>query len=113
MRGIRVMNFKEDQHKKDLQRMYRSSLFHCLVRRIGWILVFIGTLILLIHVGYKILEDLSLDSSITFFLKIGLLVVIGGLAILLVSLIRFQLLSFKRECYEERQRFKMDMDNQS
>ena len=107
------MEFKESSQKNNLQRMYRSSLFHCLVRRIGWILVFIGALILLIYKGCKIVEDLVLDFSITFFLNIGLLVVIGGIAIFLISLIRFQFLSFKRESYEERQRFKMDMDDQS
>jgi len=104
------MDFKKTQQKKDLHRMYRSSIFHCVVRRIGWILVFIGALILLIYKGCKIVEDLVLDFSITFFLNIGLLVVIGGIAIFLISLIRFQLFSFKRESYEERQRFTMDTE---
>ena len=102
------MEFKKTSQNKDLQRMYRSSIFHCLVRKVGWILVFVGTLILLIYRGCKIVEDLVLDFSITFFLKIGLMVVIGGFVIFLISLIRFQLLSFKRERYEEQQRFKME-----
>jgi len=102
------MEFKETSQNKDLQRMYRSSIIHSLVRKVGWILVFIGTLILLIYRGCKIVEDLVLDFSIAFFPKIGLLVVIGGFVILLISLIRFQLLSFRRERCEEQQRFKME-----
>jgi hypothetical protein len=107
------MEFKESSQKKDLQRVYRSSIFHCIVRKVGWILVFIGALIILIYWGYKIVGDLVLDFSITFLLKIGVLIVIGGLIILLVSLIIYQLFLYKRESYEERQRFKMKIENQS
>lgn len=107
------MEFKESSQKKDLQRMYRSSIFHCLVRKVGWILVFIGALIILIYWGYKMVEDLVLDFSITFLLKIGVLIVIGGLVILLVSLIRYQLFLYKRESYEKLQRFKMKIESQS
>lgn len=99
------MDFNIVHQKKDLRRIYRSSIFHCLVRRIGWILVFIGALMILIQGGYIILEDLSLESPIIFLLKIGLLVVIGGLAILLVSLIRYQFFLYMRIRQEERERF--------
>ena len=91
------MKSKESSKKTDPQRIHRSSIFQSLVGKIGWILVFFGGLIILIYWGCKITEDLVLDISFTFFLKIGVLTVIGGLVILLISLIRYQLFSYKQE----------------
>lgn len=87
--------------KKDLLQVYWSSMYVRLERSIGWILIFIGALILLIYGSYKIVESLVLDLSITLLQKIGFLVMIGGLVILLVSSIREQLFVHKRERYKD------------
>jgi hypothetical protein len=77
--------------RKDLPKIYRASLYNRLERSIGWFLFFVGTLILLIYGGLKIVNCFVKDLSITLPLKIGILVIIGGLVILLVSLIKEQL----------------------
>ena len=87
--------------KKNLLQVYWSSKYNRLERNFGWILIFIGALILLIYGGYKIVESLVLDLSITLLLKIGVLVMIVGLVILLLSSIREQLFFYKRERYKD------------
>jgi hypothetical protein len=77
--------------RKDLPKIYRASLYNRLERSIGWFLFFVGILILLIYGGLKIVNCIVKDLSITLPLKIGILVIIGGLVILLVSLIKEQL----------------------
>ena len=77
--------------RKDLPKIYRASLYNRLERSIGWLLFFVGILILLIYGGFKIVNCIVKDLSITLPLKIGILVIIGGLVILLVSLIKEQL----------------------
>ncbi len=77
--------------RKDLPKIYRASLYNRLERSIGWFLFFVGILILLIYGGLKIVNCFVKDLSITLPLKIGILVIIGGLVILLVSLIKEQL----------------------
>ncbi len=84
------MEFTGSQ-RKDLPKIYRASLYNRLERSIGWFLFFVGILILLIYGGLKIVNYFVKDLSITLPLKIGILVIIGGLVILLVSLIKEQL----------------------
>lgn len=87
--------------KKNLLQVYWPSKDNRLERNFGWILIFIGVLILLIYGGYKIVESLVLDLSITLLLKIGVLVMMVGLVILLLSSIREQLFFYQRERHKD------------
>jgi hypothetical protein len=90
--------------KKNLLQVYWSSKYNRLERNFGWILISIGALILLIYGGYKIAESLVLDLSITLLLKIGVLVMMIGLVILLLSSIREQLFLYKRKRHKDIER---------
>jgi len=93
------MQFKKPQ--KEVWEVYWSTIYNRLERRIGWILLSIGGMILLFFGGYKAVEGIIQDPSISFLLKIGILAVLGGVVILLVSLLREQIFVHKRERYKE------------
>lgn len=93
------MQFKKPQ--KEMWEVYWSTIYNRLERRIGWILLSIGGMILLFFGGYKAVEGIIQDSSTPILLKVGILTVLGGVVILLVSLLREQLFVHKRERYKE------------
>jgi predicted anti-sigma-YlaC factor YlaD len=93
------MQLKKPQ--KEMWQVYWNTVYNRLERRIGWILLSIGGMILLFFGGYKILEGIIQDSSTPILLKIGILTVLGGVVILLVSLLREQIFVHKRERYKE------------
>ncbi len=86
---------------KEAWKMYWSSVYNRLERRIGWILFSIGAMIILFFGGYKLVESLIQTPDIPIFFKIAILSVLGGLVILVVSLVREQLFVRKRERYKE------------
>ncbi len=89
---------------KDVWRLYWASVYNRLERRIGWILLSIGAMIILFFGGYKMVEGIIQDPSTPFLLKAGILVFLGGIVVLLVSLIREQFFVRKRERYKEVER---------
>jgi predicted anti-sigma-YlaC factor YlaD len=86
---------------KEAWQMYWTSVYNRLERGIGWILFSIGAIILLFFGSYKLVEGIIQDASVPLILKIGILSVLGGLVVLLVSLLREQLFVRKRERYKE------------
>lgn len=72
-----------------------------LERRIGWILLSIGAIILVFFGGYKMVGGIIKDPSTPLVLKVGILVFMAGIIVLLVSLIRERLFVGKRERYKE------------
>lgn len=86
---------------KETWKMYWSSVYNRLERRIGWILFSIGAIIVLFFGGYKLVEGLIQAPDVPIFFKIAILSILGGVVILLVSLVREQLFVRKRERYKE------------
>ena len=93
------MQLKKPQ--KETWEVYWSMVYNRLERRIGWILLSIGGMILLFFGGYKAVEGIIQDSSTPMLLKVGILAALAGAVILLVSLLREQLFVHKRERYKE------------
>ena len=87
--------------KKEMWEVYWSMIYNRLERRIGWILLSIGGMILLFFGGYKAVEGIIQDPSTPILLKVGILTVLGGVVVLLVSLLREQIFVHKRERYKE------------
>ena len=86
---------------KEMWEVYWTSIYNRLERRIGWIFLSIGAMILLFFGGYKAVEGIIQDTSTPLLLKIGILTLLGGVVILLVSLLREQIFVHKRERYKE------------
>jgi hypothetical protein len=73
-------------------------------RQIGWIFLSIGAMIFLFYGGYKLIEDILHDSGLPLLMKIGILAVLGGIVILVVSLGREQFFAHRRERDKEVQK---------
>jgi predicted anti-sigma-YlaC factor YlaD len=84
-----------------LWEQYWSGFYNRFERGIGWILFGVASICLLVYGGFKLVEALIKDPTIGVLLKIGLLAVITGLAILFVSAIRERLFFYKHDRYKD------------
>ena len=89
------------QPPKEMWQVYWTSVYNRLERKIGWILLSIGAIIMLFFGGYKAVEGIIEDPTIPFVVKAGILAALGGLVILLVSVGRERIFVRKRERYKE------------
>ncbi len=85
----------------EVWKRYWASVYNRLERRIGWILLSIGAMIILFFGGYKMVEGIIVDPSTPLFLKVGILAALGGIVVLLVSILREQIFVRNRERYKE------------
>ncbi|MHC4187987.1 MAG: zf-HC2 domain-containing protein [Planctomycetota bacterium] len=82
-------------------QQYWGSLYNRFERGIGWIAFSVAGICLIIYGGFKLIEEIIQDATIGFLLKIGLLALIGGLAILFVSVLRERLYFWKKDRYKD------------
>ena len=80
---------------------YWSNVYNRTERCLGWIMFSIAAILLLIYAGFKGIEQIWQDPTIGILLKIGLLVLIAGLSILLVSILRERLYFYKKDRYKD------------
>ena len=85
----------------EVWQVYWSSVYNRLERGVGWILLSIGSIILLLFGGFKAVEGIIRDPGIPFLLKSGILLAMAGGVVLLVSVIRERLYVRSRERYKE------------
>jgi predicted anti-sigma-YlaC factor YlaD len=86
---------------QEMWQVYWASIYNRLERRIGWILLSIGAIIMLFFGGYKAVEGIIQDPTTPILLKVGILAALAGLVILLVSIGRERIFVRKRERYKE------------
>jgi len=79
---------------------YWSGIYNRIERSVGWIVFSVAAILLIIYAGFKLIEELIKDEAIGMLLKIGLLVLIVGLAILFVSVLRERLYFWQRDRYK-------------
>ena len=99
--GEVMAKMKLKEPPKEVWKVYTESVYNRLERGIGWILVSIGAMVILFFAGYNMLKGLIHDPGTPVVLKIGILCGMGGVVVLLVSLIRERLFVNKRERYKE------------
>ncbi len=78
---------------------YWSGVYNRIERRVGWIVFSVAAILLAIYGGFKLIEEIITDSSVGILLKAGLLALIAGLAILLVSVLRERLHFWQNDRY--------------
>jgi hypothetical protein len=83
---------------------YWVNVYNRLERGIAWILFSIGCIILLTYGGFKAIEAIFADPNLEGIIKVGLVLVIGGMAALIVSVVREKLFILRRDPYKEVQR---------
>lgn len=80
---------------------YWVSIYNRLERGIGWIVFSIGCVILLTYGGFKMVEAIITDSKLEAIVKIGIIALIGGLMIVLVSVIREKIFTARTDKYQK------------
>jgi predicted anti-sigma-YlaC factor YlaD len=80
---------------------YWGSIYNRIERGVGWIIFSIAGILLVIYGGFKIIEELIKDPAVGMILKIGLLALIAGIAILFVSVLRERLYFWKKDRYRD------------
>lgn len=93
------MKFKEPP--QELWDKYWLSVYSRLERGIAWILISIGASIILIYGGFKLIESIIGDATLTWILKTAILAIIIGFVLLLVSVIRERFFLRKTDKYKE------------
>ncbi len=83
---------------------YWRRLYNRLERGLVWILISIGAVILLGYAAYQFVIETLSAADLPGIVKFGILALVIGLAILLVSVIREKLLLRKHDKYKEIQR---------
>ena len=95
--NLAMIGFKEPSDV-EMQRYWRS-VYNRLERGLGWILLSIGAIVLLCYGAFKLIEALIKDPNVVLGLKIGVVALAFGAAILFVSLLRERLAVRKVDKY--------------
>jgi hypothetical protein len=83
---------------------YWASIYNRLERGFGWIIFSIGAIILVFYGLFKLVEQLIADPTVAIMVKAGILALLLGLAVLVVSILRQQLFAYRKERYREVQK---------
>ena len=84
-----------------LWEQYWGGVYNRIERNIGWTLFSVAGILLAIYAGFKAIEDLVRDPAVGLLLKVGLLVLIAGLAILFVSILRERIYFWSKDRYKD------------
>ena len=80
---------------------YWLSVYNRLERGLGWILTSIGAIVVLFFGAYHAVEGIIRAQDMGPALKTGILALLAGLCVLLVSIVREQFFRWKKERYRE------------
>ncbi len=85
-------------------KTYWSGIYNRIERAVGWILLSVGTIILMAYGLYMAFEKFFTDPSISIVQKIGVGALGLGIIVLLVSIIRERIFAAKHERYSQVER---------
>ena len=80
---------------------YWSGVYNRFERGVGWILMSVAGIALLIYGGFKAVEEMVKDPTISVILKVVILAFIAGLAVLFGSILRERLYFWKKDRYKD------------
>jgi predicted anti-sigma-YlaC factor YlaD len=80
---------------------YWGSLYNRIERGVGWILASVAAVVLLLYGGFQLIETIIDNPAVGVLMKIGLLALLGGLAILFVSVLRERVYFWSRDRYRD------------
>ncbi len=84
-----------------LWQQYWDGIYNRVERGIGWIIFSVAAILLTIYGGFKAIEDLITDPTVGLLLKIAMLVLLVGLAILFVSVLRERIFFWSKDRYKD------------
>ncbi|RKY07256.1 MAG: hypothetical protein DRP56_06020 [Planctomycetota bacterium] len=85
----------------ELWQHYWKNIYNRFERTLGWICLSVAAIILLIYGGFKLIGEIIQDPTVDVVLKVGLVALIVGLAVLFVSLLRERLYLRKKDPYKD------------
>ncbi|MBN1509610.1 MAG: zf-HC2 domain-containing protein [Sedimentisphaerales bacterium] len=80
---------------------YWNHTYNRIERSAGWILFSVAAIALLIYGGFELIETIIEDRTVGALAKVGLLALVGGLAILFVSVLRERVYFWSRDRYRD------------
>ncbi len=78
---------------------YWNGIYNRIERSVGWLIFSIAAILLTIYGGFKLIEKIVTDATVGMLLKLGLLALIVGLAILFVSALRERMYFWSKDRY--------------
>jgi len=78
---------------------YWNGIYNRIERSVGWLIFSIAAILLTIYGGFKLIEKIVTDATVGMLLKLGLLALIVGLAILFVSALRERMYFWNKDRY--------------
>lgn len=117
----RVPSFKKEweQHKKikevtqsmklksppaEMWDSYWANVYNRLERGIAWILFSLGLAILLTYGAFHAVEAFLADTSMVGIVKLAVVMLVGGLMLLVISVVREKIFLYSKDPYKEIQR---------
>jgi anti-sigma factor RsiW len=82
-------------------QQYWDSVYNRIERGLGWMISSIAAVLLLAYLGWTAIETIITNPAVGLFLKVSLLALTAGVAILFVSVLRERLFFWKRERYKD------------
>lgn len=89
---------------KEFWDEYWLNIYNKFERKLAWLLISVGAIVLFGFSAYEAITELLKDTSAPPLVKFGLLTLVIGFIVLTVSLSREKLFSSKRDKYKEIQR---------
>jgi len=83
-----------------LWQQYWGSVYNRIERGIGWVVFSVAGILLLIYGGFTAIENVIKDPSVGVLLKVGLVALLVGLAILFVSVVRERIFFWSKDRYK-------------
>jgi predicted anti-sigma-YlaC factor YlaD len=80
---------------------YWGNVYNRAERGIGWIVFSVSAILLLIYGGFRAIEHLVEDPTVSILLKVGLLALLCGLVILFVSVLRERIYFWSKDRYRD------------
>ena len=84
-----------------LWQQYWGGVYNRIERGIGWVVFSVAGILLLIYGGFTAIENVITDSSVSVLLKVGLVALLVGLAILFVSVVRERIFFWSKDRYKD------------
>ena len=82
-------------------QQYWGGVYNRVERGIGWVVFSVAGILLLIYGGFTAIEILITDPGVGLLLKVGLLALLAGLAILFVSVVRERIYFWSKDRYKD------------
>jgi predicted anti-sigma-YlaC factor YlaD len=84
-----------------LWQQYWGGVYNRIERGIGWVIFSLAGILLIIYGGFTAIEKLISDPTVSVLLKVGLLALLVGLAVLFVSVLRERIYFWSKDRYRD------------